>query len=159
LKKLGEEINTSGTIVHQSHSILTAIFTSLRIMMYYGLAIGVWGLIFKKSFLTFVLYGVIVGFLISILSVGPVIAFKRKGLKPENDILVVMNMTPVPRHQFPIHVEGKKVWNEIFNSDAKKYGGTGDLTNTSILVHPQDEKGEWSQVLLNLPALSAIVLV
>jgi len=87
-----------------------------------------------------------------------VIAFKRKGLKPENDILVVMNMTPVPRHQFPIHVAGKKVWKEIFNSDAKKYGGAGDLTNTSILVHPQDEKGEWSQLLLNLPALSAIVL-
>jgi 1,4-alpha-glucan branching enzyme len=87
-----------------------------------------------------------------------VIAFKRKGLKPENDILVVMNMTPVPRHQFPIHVAGKKVWKEIFNSDAKKYGGAGDLTNTSILAHPQDEKGEWSQLLLNLPALSAIVL-
>jgi 1,4-alpha-glucan branching enzyme len=87
-----------------------------------------------------------------------VIAFKRKGLKPENDILVVMNMTPVPRHQFPIHVAGKKVWKEIFNSDAKKYGGAGDLTNTSILAHPQDEKGEWNQLLLNLPALSAIVL-
>ena len=87
-----------------------------------------------------------------------VIAFKRKGLKPENEILVVMNMTPVPRHQFPIHVEGKKVWNEIFNSDAKKYGGVGDLTNSSILAHPQDEKGEWSQLLLNLPALSAIVI-
>ena len=87
-----------------------------------------------------------------------VIAFKRKGLQPENDVLVVMNMTPVPRHQFPIHVEGKKVWNEIFNSDAKKYGGAGDLTNKSIVLYPQDEKGEWSQVLLNLPALSAIVL-
>ncbi len=87
-----------------------------------------------------------------------VIAFKRKGLKPENEILVVMNMTPVPRHQFPIHVEGKKVWNEIFNSDAKKYGGVGDLTNSSILAHPQDEKGEWNQLLLNLPALSAIVI-
>ena len=87
-----------------------------------------------------------------------VIAFKRKGLKPENDILVVMNMTPVPRHQFPIHVAGKKGWKEIFNSDAKKYGGAGDLTNTSIVLHPQDEKGEWNQLLLNLPALSAIVL-
>ena len=87
-----------------------------------------------------------------------VIAFKRKGLKPENDILVVMNMTPVPRHQFPIHVAGKKRWNEIFNSDTKKYGGAGDLTNTSIVLHPQDEKGEWNQLLLNLPALSAIVL-
>jgi len=87
-----------------------------------------------------------------------VIAFKRKGLKPENDILVVMNMTPVPRHQFPVHVAGKKGWKEIFNSDAKKYGGAGDLTNTSIILQPQDEKGEWNQLLLNLPALSAIVL-
>jgi len=87
-----------------------------------------------------------------------VIAFKRKGLKPENDILVVMNMTTVPRHQFPIHIQGKKVWSEIFNSDAKKFWGAGDLTNTSIELHPQDEKGEWSQLLLNLPALSAIVL-
>ena len=88
-----------------------------------------------------------------------VIAFKRKGLKPENDVLVVMNMTPVPRHQFPIHVQGKKVWSEIFNSDAKKFWGAGDLTNTSIQVIPQDEKGDWNQLLLNLPALSAIVLV
>ena len=87
-----------------------------------------------------------------------VIAFKRKGLKPENDVLVVMNMTPVPRHQFPIHVQGKKVWSAIFNSDAKIYGGAGDLTNTSIQVIPQDEKGDWNQLLLNLPALSAIVL-
>ena len=88
-----------------------------------------------------------------------VIAFKRKGLKPENDVLVVMNMTPVPRHQFPIHVQGKKVWSVIFNSDEKKYWGAGDLTNTSIQVIPQDEKGDWNQLSLNLPALSAIVLV
>ena len=87
-----------------------------------------------------------------------IIAFKRKGLQPENDILVVMNMTPVPRHQFPIHIQGKKVWSEIFNSDAKKFWGAGDLTNTNIQVIPQDEKGEWNQLLLNLPALSAIVL-
>ena len=88
-----------------------------------------------------------------------VIAFKRKGLKSENDVLVVMNMTPVPRHQFPIHVQGKKVWSVIFNSDEKKYWGAGDLTNLSIQVIPQDEKGDWNQLLLNLPALSAIVLV
>ena len=87
-----------------------------------------------------------------------VIAFKRKGLKSENDVLVVLNMTPVPRHQFPIHVQGKKGWSEIFNSDAKKYGGAGDLTNSSITSHAQDEKGNWNQLLLNLPALSAIVL-
>ncbi len=88
-----------------------------------------------------------------------VIAFKRKGLKPENDVLVIMNMTPVPRHQFPIHVQGKKAWSSIFNSDARMYGGAGDLTNPNIKVTAQDEKGDWNQLLLNLPALSAIVLV
>jgi 1,4-alpha-glucan branching enzyme len=87
-----------------------------------------------------------------------VIAFKRKGLIPENDVLIVMNMTPVPRYQFPIHVQGKKVWSVIFNSDEKKFWGAGDLTNTNIEVIAQDEKGDWNQLLLDLPALSAIVL-
>jgi 1,4-alpha-glucan branching enzyme len=87
-----------------------------------------------------------------------VIAFKRKGKNAEDDILVVMNMTPVPRHAFPIHVYGKKQWKEIFNSDAKKYWGVGDLKNTSIPMESQDENGDWNKLLLNLPALSAIVL-
>jgi 1,4-alpha-glucan branching enzyme len=56
-------------------------------------------------------------------------------------------------------VQGKKVWSAIFNSDDKMYGGAGDLTNTNIKVTAQDEKGDWNQLLLNLPALSAIVLV
>ena len=87
-----------------------------------------------------------------------VIAFKRKGKNAEDDILVVMNMTPLPRHAFPIHVYGKKQWKEIFNSDAKKYWGVGDLNNASIPMESQDENGDWNKLLLNLPALSAIVL-
>ena len=87
-----------------------------------------------------------------------VIAFKRKGKNAEDDILVVMNMTPLPRHVFPIHVYGKKQWKEIFNSDAKKYWGVGDLNNASIPMESQDENGDWNKLLLNLPALSAIVL-
>ena len=87
-----------------------------------------------------------------------VIAFKRKGKNAEDDILVVMNMTPVPRHAFLIHVYGKKQWKEIFNSDAQKYWGVGDLKNTSIPMESQDENGDWNKLLLNLPALSAIVL-
>ncbi len=87
-----------------------------------------------------------------------VIAFKRKGKNAHDDILVVMNMTPVPRYEFPIHVYGKKQWKEIFNSDDQKYWGVGDLKNASIPMESQDEKGDWNKLLLNLPALSAIVL-
>ena len=56
---------------------MTAVFVSLQLMAYYGIAIGIWGLVFKKSFLVFGLYGVIVGLLISLLSAAPVVAFQR----------------------------------------------------------------------------------
>jgi 1,4-alpha-glucan branching enzyme len=87
-----------------------------------------------------------------------VMAFKRKGKKPAEDILVILNMTPVPRYNYPIHVFGKKAWKEIFNSDAKQYWGVGDLNNPNIPMEGQDEKGAWNKLLLNLPALAAIVL-
>lgn len=77
MKKLGEEINAACTPLHKSESIMTAIFVSLQLMAYYGIAIGIWGIVFKKSFLMFALYGVIVGLLISLLSAAPVVAFQR----------------------------------------------------------------------------------
>ncbi|MGC9602606.1 MAG: ferric reductase-like transmembrane domain-containing protein [Minisyncoccia bacterium] len=77
MKELGEEINAVGTPLHRSESVMTAIFASLHLIVYYGIAIGIWGLVFKKSFLMFGFYGVIVGLLISLLSVAPVIAFQR----------------------------------------------------------------------------------
>jgi hypothetical protein len=77
MKELGEEINAVGTPLHRSEPIMTAILTSLQLIAYYGIAVGIWGIVFKKSFLVFGFYGVIAGLLISLLSVAPVIAFQR----------------------------------------------------------------------------------
>jgi hypothetical protein len=77
MKELGEEINMAGTPLHRSEAVMTAIFASLQLIAYYGIALGIWGRVFNKSFLTFGFWGVIVGILISLLSVGPVIAFQR----------------------------------------------------------------------------------
>jgi uncharacterized membrane protein len=77
MKELGEKINTAGTPLHRSESVMTAVFVSLQLIAYYGIAIGIWGLVFKKSFLVFGLYGVITGLLISLLSAAPVVAFQR----------------------------------------------------------------------------------
>jgi len=87
-----------------------------------------------------------------------VLAFKRKSRDPKEEILVVFNMTPVPRHQYPIHVYGNKPWKEIFNSDNTAYWGVGDLFNRDISMEPQDNQNEWFKLILELPALSAIVL-
>ncbi len=87
-----------------------------------------------------------------------VIAFKRKGKDPKDEILVVFNMTPVPRHQFPIHVAGKTVWTEIFNSDNKAFWGVGDLFNKEVEGVSVDGTNDWNMLHLELPALAAVVL-
>jgi 1,4-alpha-glucan branching enzyme len=87
-----------------------------------------------------------------------VVAFRRKAKDWKEDIVVVFNMTPVPRMDFPIHVHGNKAWKEIFNSDATAFWGVGDLYNPAIPMEPQDEQGKWFQLKLQLPALAAIVL-
>ena len=87
-----------------------------------------------------------------------VIAFKRKGKDPKEELLVVLNMTPVPRHQFPIYVAGKSIWKEIFNSDDKAYWGVGDLFNKEVKGVAVDGTNDWKLLQLELPALSAIVL-
>lgn len=77
MRDLGKEINAVCTPLHRNEAIMTAIFSSLQLMVSYGIAIGIWGLVFKKSFLSFGFWGIIVGFLISLLSVGPVTASQR----------------------------------------------------------------------------------
>jgi len=77
MKELGEEINALGTPIHRKEAIMTAVFVSLQLMAYYGIAIGVWGLVFKKSFWLFGLYGVIAGLLTSLFSAAPVVASQR----------------------------------------------------------------------------------
>ena len=87
-----------------------------------------------------------------------VIAYRRRAKNWEEDVLVVLNMTPVPRHAFPIHIHGNKSWQEIFNSDDKAYWGVGDLHNKMVKMDRVDENNEWFKLHLELPALSAIVL-
>lgn len=77
MKDLGEKINALGKPIHRSESVMTAIMNTIQLMITYGIAIGIWGLVFKKSFLTFGLYGAIAGLLISLLFAAPVVAFQR----------------------------------------------------------------------------------
>ena len=85
-----------------------------------------------------------------------VIVFKRKGKKTEDDILIILNMTPVVHTDWKVHVQGKQNWKEIFNSNDKKYWGTGDVFNVEIEVRVTDEDAKWYELNLNLPPLGAV---
>ncbi|MBX9734061.1 MAG: 1,4-alpha-glucan branching protein GlgB, partial [Chitinophagaceae bacterium] len=81
-----------------------------------------------------------------------VIAYKRKGKKDADDVLVILNMTPVVRENWEVHVHGKAKWKEIFSSDAKEYWGSGDVFNPDIKVTATDKKAKWYKLQIHLPA-------
>jgi 1,4-alpha-glucan branching enzyme len=86
-----------------------------------------------------------------------VLAFMRKGNEASESVLVVLNMTPVSRTDFPIHVPGKKIWRQIFNTDATEFWGVGDLSNDTLTRISNTENEQWGVLTVQLPALAAIV--
>ncbi|MEY2639725.1 MAG: 1,4-alpha-glucan branching protein GlgB, partial [Bacteroidota bacterium] len=87
-----------------------------------------------------------------------VVSYIRKGLKPKDDVLVILNLTPVVRNDWEVYVQGKSTWKEVFNSDQKEYWGTGDVFNPSIPSKLHDKASKTYQLKVHLPALSAVVL-
>ena len=86
-----------------------------------------------------------------------VIAYMRKGKNRKNDMLIILNLTPVVRRDWKIKVKGKSVWAEVFNSDHEKYWGTGKVFNPSPEVTLVDKKRHIYEIKVHLPALGGVV--
>lgn len=92
-------------------------------------------------------------------SENSVIAYARKSRDHKEEILVVVNFTPVTQHNYRVgvnHHGGE--WKVIFNSDSEYYGGNssgsfGTIHSNSIGAH-----GKEQSVNLNLPALGTLFL-
>jgi 1,4-alpha-glucan branching enzyme len=87
-----------------------------------------------------------------------VMVYRRKGEHPEEDILVVLNMTPEVRRNWKVVTYGKSIWKEIFNSNETDYWGTGDVFNPDPIVTEVDKNNKLFEINLHLPPLGAIVL-
>jgi 1,4-alpha-glucan branching enzyme len=84
-----------------------------------------------------------------------VMVYKRMGNDEETDILVVLNVNPVPKERWEIEVT-REYTKEIFNSDSAEFWGTGNYRNTQISCELIEE-GRY-RLLVNLPPLAAILL-
>jgi 1,4-alpha-glucan branching enzyme len=87
-----------------------------------------------------------------------VLVYRRKGKDPANDLLVILNLTPIARFDWKVTTYGKTEWTEIFNSDSKKYWGSGDVYNPAILTNPVYNNEELYEINVHLPPLGAVVL-
>jgi 1,4-alpha-glucan branching enzyme len=74
------------------------------------------------------------------------------------DLVVVCNMTPVPRLAYRIGLPRRGRWSEVFNSDASIYGGSN--TGNGGVIHTDDypSHGREQSAALTLPPLATIVL-
>ena len=85
-----------------------------------------------------------------------VYAFLRH-LPGEKPVLVVVNMTPMPRWNYRIGVPQPGPWREVLNSDAGDYGGTGLGNGGAVHARGEAFGGEPACVEIVVPPLAALV--
>jgi 1,4-alpha-glucan branching enzyme len=87
-----------------------------------------------------------------------VISFIRRGKKAKDEVVVVANLTPVPRLNYRVGVPRKGFWKEVLNSDAVTYGGSGHGNLGGIEATPIPSHGKFYSVSLVLPPLGVVFL-
>ncbi|MGM0390349.1 MAG: 1,4-alpha-glucan branching protein GlgB [Bacteroidota bacterium] len=87
-----------------------------------------------------------------------IISFLRKGQDNKDNVLVVCNLTPIPRENYRIGVPDAGKWQEIFNSDANDFGGSnvGNMEFVNSEATPTHDKPY--SVSLTLPPMAVIYL-
>ncbi len=87
-----------------------------------------------------------------------VITFLRCGRTAGDCVLVVCNLTPVPRYNYTVGVPSGGVWEEIANSDAHCYGGSGIGNLGHVDASPVAAQGRFHSLNLTLPPLAVLLL-
>jgi len=87
-----------------------------------------------------------------------IVSFTRSG-KEQNDLhIIVCNFTPVPRENYKIGVPIKGLYKEVFNSDNKKYGGSG-INNKGLIKSTKEEYHGFKQSIeITIPPLSGLYI-
>ncbi len=92
-------------------------------------------------------------------SENSVLAYLRRSDDDET-LLVIHNLTPVPRTGYRVGVPGPGIWVEILNTDSEVYGGSGQgnlgAVDTGPLPVPHHERPQ--SIDLTLPPLATLVL-
>jgi 1,4-alpha-glucan branching enzyme len=86
-------------------------------------------------------------------SKNSVISYLRKGNDAVNDVLVVCNFTPNTLNNYKVGLSRTGKIKEIFNSDAKKFGGSGQINSRQILIKKQPWNNREYAAQMTLPPL------
>ncbi|MBG7611269.1 1,4-alpha-glucan branching protein GlgB [Polaribacter sp. BAL334] len=83
-----------------------------------------------------------------------VLTYIRKGEHEKDNVIVVLNLTPVPRENYRIGLPKEGTLKEVFNSDATKYHGSGNYKNKNLTTEVREWNGRAHSLELDLPPLA-----
>ncbi|MES9849009.1 MAG: alpha amylase C-terminal domain-containing protein, partial [Candidatus Thiodiazotropha sp.] len=86
-----------------------------------------------------------------------ILSYVRKD-RDGNEILIILNFTPVPRENYRIGVNYPGNYSEIFNSDSEFYGGSNMGNGSGLVSEDIPWMGRNQSIALTLPPLGAILL-
>ena len=87
-----------------------------------------------------------------------ILIYKRKGRHPRQSVLVALNFTPAPHTDYRIGVSMQGTYEELFNSDAAEFGGSGHFKNDTQTTDAMAYHGRAYSLRVQLPPLGGVVL-
>jgi 1,4-alpha-glucan branching enzyme len=84
------------------------------------------------------------------------LSFLRKSEAGEK-LAIICNFTPVPRQNFRVGVPESGVWEEVLNTDAPLYGGSGQGNLGGVDSTPFPAQGRAQSLVITLPPLAVVV--
>ncbi|SKB55219.1 1,4-alpha-glucan branching enzyme [Salegentibacter holothuriorum] len=87
-----------------------------------------------------------------------VISFIRKGNEPKDNLIIVCNLTPIPRENYRIGLPEEGVLKEVFNSDKKKFYGSGKYINKTIKTTEHKWHSRNYSTVIDMPPLAMVAL-
>ncbi|HPQ95731.1 MAG: 1,4-alpha-glucan branching protein GlgB [Thiothrix sp.] len=87
-----------------------------------------------------------------------VVSLLRMGPTPADELVVVFNFTPVPRHGYRIGVPPARAYREVLNSDSAYYGGSNCGNQGQLPTRAEPWMGFDQSIELTLPPLGCVFL-
>ncbi len=87
-----------------------------------------------------------------------ILIFVRHGKRPIDDLIVLLNFTPAVYEGFRIGVDRNGTYNEIFNSDDQRWGGSGKINPDPIKSEKIESHGKKNSIAVRVPPIGGIIL-
>ncbi|MBS4217669.1 1,4-alpha-glucan branching protein GlgB [Bacillus sp. FJAT-49711] len=83
-----------------------------------------------------------------------IIVFRRRGVHPHDELIIICNFTPNVSYDYKIGVPESGKYKEIFSSDAKEFGGSGQLNVGDHFSFPKKWHGLPQHIKIKVPPLA-----